>query len=242
MEGYHRTRLAFDPRRDIVWRSLWTFYFSRIISLDDCVLDLGCGYGEFINNVVARRRIAVDAWDHFPEYVDPDVERIVGSVTDLDFIAPGAINFAFASNLFEHLSHEDFTRVLQTLRSKLAENGTLNILQPNYRYAYREYFDDYTHISVFSHISMADFLGANGFNVFEVRPRFLPLTVKSRLPVSPWLIRAYLASPIKPLAKQMLIRASVSRSHSRSVQSGTEDRELRPRKAASRVCSRSGAA
>jgi len=39
----------------------------------------------------------------------------------------------------------------------------------------------------------------------------VPIRSKFR-PVSPWLIRAYLASPIKPLAKQMLIRAGVSHS------------------------------
>jgi SAM-dependent methyltransferase len=209
-EGYHRPRLSFDPRRDVVWRSLWRFYFCKLILPTDCVLDLGCGYGDFINNVLAKRRIAVDSWEHFPEHVDPDVERVVGKVTDLDFVEAGSINFAFASNLFEHLSQADFMHVLEILRTKLAKSGTLNILQPNYRYAYREYFDDYTHVSVFSHISIADFLTANGFDVFEIRPRFLPLTVKSRLPVAPWLIRAYLASPIKPLAKQMLIRARVS--------------------------------
>jgi SAM-dependent methyltransferase len=211
-KGYHQTRLSFDPRRDVVWRSLWRFYFSKLISPNDCVLDLGCGYGDFINNVVARRRIAVDSWEGFLPYVDPRIERVVGSVTDLNFIEEGVIDFAFASNLFEHLSKADFACVLEMLRRKLASGGTLNILQPNYRYAYREYFDDYTHVSVFSHMSLTDFLRANGFDVLEVSPRFLPLTVKSRLPVSPWLIRAYLASPIKPLAKQMLIRAGVSHS------------------------------
>ena len=85
--------------------------------------------------------------------------------------------------------------------------GTLTILQPNYRYAYREYFDDYTHIAIYSHIGLADFLTANGYEVLTVKPRFLPLTVKSHLPVSPWLVRAYLASPIKFLGKQMLISA-----------------------------------
>ena len=43
--------------------------------------------------------------------------------------------------------------------------------------------------------------------MIEVRPRFLPLTVKSRLPVWPFLIGAYLASPVKPLGKQMLLVA-----------------------------------
>jgi SAM-dependent methyltransferase len=209
-KGYHSTRLTFDPRRDVLWRSLWRFYFCKIILPTDCVLDLGCGYGDFINNVVSRRRIAVDSWEQFPEYVDPLVERVVGSVTELDFIETESINFAFASNIFEHLSQADFARVLNILQTKLTKGGTLNILQPNYRYAYREYFDDYTHVSVFSHISMADFLEANGFDVLDIRPRFLPLTVKSRLPISPFLIKAYLASPIKPFAKQMLIRAGVS--------------------------------
>jgi hypothetical protein len=59
---------------------------------------------------------------------------------------------------------------------------------------------------------MADFLEANGFDVFEIKPRFLPLTVKLRFPISPWFIRTYLASPIKPWAGEMLIRTRVARS------------------------------
>jgi hypothetical protein len=82
----------------------------------------------------------------------------------------------------------------------------------------RVFFDDYTDASVLSHINRTDFLRANGFDVLEIRPRFLPLTLKSRLPVLPWLIRAHLASPIKPLAMQMLIRAGVS--HSRRLETG----------------------
>jgi hypothetical protein len=84
----------------------------------------------------------------------------------------------------------------------------LNILQPNYRFAYREYFDDYTHIAVYSDRSLVDFLEAHGFQVLECHPRFLPLTIKSRFQVSPFLIRAYLRLPFKPMGKQMLIRAS----------------------------------
>lgn len=190
-----------------MWGALWQFYFSRLISADFCVLDLGSGYGSFINHVVARRRIALDTWPDLPLHLVPGVEAEIRPATDVGFLSTASVNFAFASNLFEHVTQVEFAQVLASLRPKLTADGTLNILQPNYRYASREYFDDYTHISVYSHISLADFLMANDYEVLEVKPRFLPLTVKSRLPVSRWLIAAYLASPIKPLGKQMFIRA-----------------------------------
>ncbi|WP_293882362.1 methyltransferase domain-containing protein [Sphingomonas sp.] len=208
--GYHESRLSHDPRRDVLWQSLWRSYFSKRIAPNDCVLDLGCGYGEFINNVTARRRIGLDQWDGSAAHLGPGVEAIVSSVTALDGIADGSVNYAFASNLFEHIAQADFATVLASLRRKLTPTGTLTILQPNYRFAYREYFDDYTHIAVYSHVSLADFLVANGYEVIEVRPRFLPLTVKSKLPVWPILIALYLKLPFKPMGKQMLIRARPS--------------------------------
>lgn len=205
--GYHDSRLAHDSRRDTVWKALWRYYFRKIVPGDGCVLDMGCGYGEFVNNVVARRRIGLDMWDGIREHLAPGVEPVVASVTDLSAIEDDSVDFAFASNLVEHIPQSDFAGVLEQLRSKLTDRGTLTLLQPNYRYASREYFDDYTHVAVYSHISLADFLTANGYEVLEVRPRFLPLTVKSRLPVSPLLIGLYLNSPFKPMGKQMLLRA-----------------------------------
>jgi SAM-dependent methyltransferase len=204
---YHGSRLAPDSRRNTVWAALWDYYFRFRISAGDCVLDLGAGYGDFINNVVARRRIAVDAWAGVADQVAKDVEVVVGPVTDLSAIADGAVDFAFASNLFEHLPQDVFVAALAEIRRTLGPRGTLTILQPNYRYAFREYFDDYTHVAVYSHISLADLLRAHGWDVVEVRPRFLPLTVKSRLPTWPFLLRVYLWLPIKPLGKQMLVVA-----------------------------------
>jgi hypothetical protein len=147
----------------------------------------------------------------FAANLRPGIESRVGTVADLSFLAPSSVNFAFASNLFEHVSQEDFAAVLSQLKQALVSDGTLNILQPNYYYAYREYFDDYTHRTVYSHTSLCDFLEANGYRVIECHPGLLPLTVKSSLPVSPLLIRMYLSSPWKPMGKQMFIRARPDR-------------------------------
>lgn len=214
-DAYHSTRLAADPKRTVVWKALWDHYFSRLVPPDGCVLDIGCGHGDFINQVVARRRIAIDLWPDFPRFVEPGVETIVGDLGTLEQIDDGAVDYALASNIFEHIPQHELTAVLNLLRQKFSPRGVLTILQPNYRYAYKEYFDDYTHVSVYSHISMVDFLMANNYTVMNVEPRFLPLTVKSRLPVSPLLIRAWLSSPIKPLGKQMLITARPRGEHQR---------------------------
>lgn len=208
---YFETRFAYDPRRETLWRCLWNYHFRRYVRPADCVLELGSGYGHFINNVEARRRVAVDIWPQFVDYLAAGVEGHVGSVTELDFIENGAVNFAFASNLVEHLTQAEFSRLLDQLRTKLAPGGLIALLQPNYRYAFREYFDDYTHVAVYSHVSLCDFLAANGFDIVACSPRFTPLTIKSRFRVWPILVWLYLHSPIKPLGKQMLIVARVSR-------------------------------
>ena len=208
VSGYHDTRFTPDARREVLWRTLVSAYFQRLIPAGGCTLELGAGYAHFINHVRCQRRIAIDTWEGLRDHAAPGVETLIHTACDLSGIEPASIDFAFASNLAEHLTKEELSRLLQQLREKLKPGGTLNLLQPNYRFAYREYFDDYTHVTVYSDRSLCDFLVANGFSVLECQPRFLPLTVKSRLPVSALLIRLYILSPWKILGKQMLVRCT----------------------------------
>lgn len=210
-KSYHETRFPFDHRREIVWRTLCSHFFDRLVQPDSHVLELGAGYGHFINNIRCRSKTAVDQWPGLLDHLHAGVKGHLGSVTDLGFVENRSVDFAFASNLFEHLTQPDFATCLAQLRDKLRPGGTLNILQPNYRLAYKEYFDDYTHASIYSDVSLCDFLAANGFTVIENIPGFLPFSIKSSTgPVRPWLIKLYVSSPWKPLAKQMFIRAKVS--------------------------------
>ncbi len=207
MTGYHRSRLPADARREVLWQALWQHHFSRKIRPDYTVLDLGCGYGSFINSVAARCRIAVDTWEKFPRHLKDGIDAHVGPATDLGFLPDGGVDYVLASNLFEHLPQSGLVSVLDQLRTKLSRRGSLTLLQPNYRYAFRHYFDDYTHVTAYLHVSLADLLQANGYEILEAAPRFLPLTVKSRLPVSSLLVGAYLRSPFKPFGAQMMIHA-----------------------------------
>jgi hypothetical protein len=92
-------------------------------------------------------------------------------------------------------------------RRVLQPGGRLILLQPNYRLRPGEYFDDYTHISVYSDRSLPDLLSACGLKVVDVQARFLPQSMKSRFSALTWLVPLYLRSPIRPLAGQMLVVA-----------------------------------
>ena len=202
---YFQSRLVFDKRRNVLWKTLARVVFQPMISTDGSVLELGAGYCDLINSIVARRRIALDVWPGFVDYVDPGVETIVGSILDLECIDDDSLVLVMASNIFEHVSQADFAKCLLKLKKKIKPNGNLLIIQPNFKYAFKSYFDDYTHQSIWTEVSLADFLIANGFEVIDVRPKFLPLSIKSRFPVHPILIWLYLHSPWKPFAQQMYV-------------------------------------
>lgn len=206
--SYFDSRFQFDERREVLWKALCDFYFSALVPPGGHVLELGAGYCHFINNVRGARKTAIDISPVAAAHAADGVTVRTGSVTDLDFLPDASVDLAFASNLFEHLTQSDFALCLAGLRRKLKPGGQLVILQPNYRRACREYFDDYTHISVYSDVSLSDFLRANGYVILECRPGFLPFSIVSRLPVNRQLIRLYLWSPWKPFAKQMLLRAA----------------------------------
>jgi hypothetical protein len=107
-DQYFQTRFTVDPRREILWRTLVRHYFQPLISPQDCVLELGAGYGNFINNVSAARRIAQDQWPDFPKHLQAGIESHVGEISDLSFLDDNSVDFVFASNVFEHISQEDF--------------------------------------------------------------------------------------------------------------------------------------
>jgi len=62
------------------------------------------------------------------------------------------------------------------------------------------YFDDFDHKSIYSHVSMADFLTPTAMR-FSGSSRASCAVDQGRLPVNALLIRAWLASPWKPIGK-----------------------------------------
>lgn len=209
MTTYHDAHLTPDPSRRIVWQAV-SDYLARWIPPDAAVIDIGAGYCDWINHVQARRRVAIDLWPGVSTHAAAGVEAMVlDAATQLGTFPAGSFDVALASNVIEHFTPDAAAGVVEDIATLLKPRGRLVIMQPNFRYAARDYFDDYTHRSIFTDVSLPALLRAHGFTIDEVKPKFLPYSMQgTRVPITRWIVSAYLHSPIKPMAGQMLVVAT----------------------------------
>ncbi len=171
------------------------------------MLDPAAGWGEFINAVPASERWLVDAVE-FPEHHrDPMVKAIFADIRDVEL--PNAyFEGIFVSNFLEHLAKpDDIADFLAQMRQTIAPGGRIVVMGPNFKYAWKQYFDFADHVLPLTHVTVLEHLAAAGFEVESVAPRFLPYSFTGRLPAWPVLTRLYLRAPLAwhALGKQFLV-------------------------------------
>ena len=201
--GYFETRLAHLPQRRGVWQHICRYLRKWIAPTDD-VLELGAGWCDFANTIAARNVVAMDIDSTVVKAAAPHVRAEVGDCSDLRRFENASFDVVFASNLLEHLDRPTATSLLEEAARVLRPGGRLILLQPNFRLNPGGYFDDYTHVAIYTDRSLHDYLKSLGWRDVVIQPRFLPLTMKSRASSLTFLVPWYLRSPIKPLAGQML--------------------------------------
>src|ERR1035437_10314112 len=136
--------------RNEVWKVLIKEIFQKEIPKEGRVLDLGCGYGEFINNINCRKKWAIDLNPDSKKRLDKNVILLEQESTkewkdvkDLDVI--------FTSNFFEHLKNkEELSKTIEQCFNKLTEE------------------------------SVTEPLTIDGFNVTTKIGKFLPYKIKQR--------------------------------------------------------------
>jgi SAM-dependent methyltransferase len=218
MEGLERVySTRFDARdrdkKDRLWQTLCEVFLQQFVHAEDRVLDLGAGYCEFINHIQCASKYAVDLSVDTQRFAEPEVRVYQVPSFDMPMIASESLDVVFCSNFLEHLpTKEALFHTLSEVCRVLRPAGRFIVLQPNIKYALREYWDFIDHRLPLSHLSMEEALINGGFQIDKLFPRFLPNTTKSRIPQTDWLLRFYLAVPLlwRLLGKQMFIVAHKS--------------------------------
>jgi len=215
-EELYRRRFAevSQERRAALWTVLCRVVLQRYVEPTDTVIDVGAGFCEFINAIACAHKVAIDASPAVRAHAADGVNVIVGEAhAILGNVADATVNAVFCSNFFEHLADKSAVLdVLGEICRVLVPAGRLIVIQPNIRYAYKEYWDFFDHHVPLSHDSFSEALQLCGYHIETLRPRFLPYTTRSRLPAAPWMLRLYLALPPAQwlLGKQMLVVARKS--------------------------------
>lgn len=194
----YRIRFAEDqlPRKNAIWRMICQHFLQRFISPENTVVDVACGYGEFLNNISAARKIALDLNADALEYLAPEVEFHQCMATDLGSVVAGRADVVFTSNFLEHLpDKKTLDLFLDQVSIALRPGGKYLILGPNLRYLPGKYWDFYDHHLGLTHLSLSEALQLKGFEIQTCIDRFLPFTTQGALPTHPWLVWIYLKLP-----------------------------------------------
>ena len=81
--------------------------FLPLVGEDRVIVDLACGYGEFINNILGRKKYAVDLNPDARGHLGTDVEFCLSRADTMTAIADASVDVVFASNFLEHLRTKD---------------------------------------------------------------------------------------------------------------------------------------
>lgn len=205
----YRRRFGADVEyRDAVWRVLTRDCFQRYIEPEGTVLDLGAGWGEFIRNIKAKRRIAMDLNPDVPSRLGSGIEVILQDCSEEWQVAEESVDVVFTSNFFEHLPDKDALR--RTLREALRclkRGGRIICLGPNIRFLPGAYWDFWDHFVPLSDRSLAEGLVLAGFEVDRVLPKFLPYSMSQGNKPPIWAVSLYLRIPAfwKIFGRQFLV-------------------------------------
>jgi len=190
----------FASRQDYRWR-VWTILiqrvFQRYVPGNGSVLELGCGWGEFINQVRAGRKFGMDLNPASGRRLEAGIEFLHQDCSQTWPLPDGTLDLVFTSNFFEHLPDKQaLARTLREAHRCLKPGGRIACLGPNIRVLPGAYWDFWDHYLPLTELSLAEGLELAGFTIAESRARFLPYTMARERNPPLWMVSLYLRVPL----------------------------------------------
>lgn len=143
------------------------------------LLEIGCGRGEILKSFknFGLEVEGVDLSTEAREFNKDIKVQVLDMENDILPYSSNSFDIIFSKSVLEHLSNPD--RYMKEAFRVLKPKGILLTLVPDWESNYKIYFDDYTHKTPFSKLSLEHILKINDFkevNVYKFRQ--LPLLWK----------------------------------------------------------------
>ncbi len=203
----HRFARIADYRKK-VWRVLISEFFAPLIDPSGTVLDLGCGWGEFINQIPAARKYGMDLNPDSPSKLALGITFLHQDCSQPWPIEDSHLDAVFTSNFFEHLPDKAcLTRTLAQAFRCLKPGGRLICLGPNIKYLPGAYWDFWDHYLPLTELALQEGCELAGFQTERVIARFLPYSMSQGFTPPLFCLRLFLKLPFawRLLGKQFLV-------------------------------------
>ncbi len=161
------------------------------------LLEVGCGRGDFLNGF---SKLGLDCYgvDLQPDVAKKQFPLLDVKSCDLENqqlpFEDNSIDIIYSKSVLEHLHAPD--KYLSDAYRVLKKGGIILTLVPDWESNYKIYFDDFTHRTPFTRVSLQDILNMTGFQSIEVK-KFRQLPVVWKYPALNYFCRVI--SPFIPV-------------------------------------------
>lgn len=185
-----------EEYRDKVWKILCSIFFSRYIPHTAKILDLGAGWGEFINNIHGAEKYAMDLNPSARRHLLPNISFLHQDCSQTWPIDSEYLDVVFTSNFLEHLHDKlSIERSISEAFRCLKHDGLLLCMGPNIKDVPGTYWDFWDHHIPLTELSCAEILKVCGFDIDRCLRRFIPYTMSTGFKPPPFFIKLYLHFP-----------------------------------------------
>ena len=172
---YEKRFSGHENYRNRVWKILVNEFFCKWIKSTDEILDLGCGYGEFINHAKSKVRHAMDLNPKSKSLLDKEIIFHQQDCSESWKIDQNSLDLIFTSNFFEHLPNKvSLECTLGELKKALKPGGRLIAMGPNISVLKGQYWDFWDHHVALSDQSLCELLAIHDLSIEQSESKFLP--------------------------------------------------------------------
>jgi len=156
---YFETKKKDNERVLITYNRLLNFLNCSQITTGKKILDLGSGDGSFVN-VCKENNIDAFALDAYSQKINFENDKLPYDDEYFDFVT--------LTSLIEHIVNPKI--LLQEINRVLKKNGFVIVTTPNFKYSYKIFYDDPTHVRPYTKISIERLLDFYDFEIVKTVP------------------------------------------------------------------------